>query len=161
MTSEFSIALHILGFLASRRGDPLTSEEIARTYGTSPVVVRRVLAKLQRAGLVESRRGVGGGSVLARSPSQINLRQAYEAISPEPDILPRHPGSCQEVLPAILAGFVNELCSEAERAMLKRLESVTVQRMDRTIRVRLRTAMPAGRIVRDTSPRVSEERAAS
>ncbi|MEL6330099.1 MAG: Rrf2 family transcriptional regulator [Planctomycetota bacterium] len=144
MTSDFAIALHILGFLASRRGEPLTSEEMARTYGTSPVIVRRVLGKLRRAGLVESRRGSGGGSVLARSPGAINLRQAYEAVSPEPRVLPRHPSRCNEVVPVVVSQFINDTCAEAERALLRSLEDVTVERMDRTVRSRIRRAMTPG-----------------
>lgn len=76
MTGRFTIALHLLGLLASKNGEPLTSEVMAKTYGTSPVVLRRVLAKLQRAGLVHTQRGVGGGSLLAREASQITLREA-------------------------------------------------------------------------------------
>ncbi|MFK8025543.1 MAG: Rrf2 family transcriptional regulator, partial [Ilumatobacter sp.] len=91
VNSQLPIALHILGFLTSRNGEPLTSEVMASTYGTSPVVLRRVLAKLQRAGLVETRRGASGGSLLARDPRTITLRDAYEAVSIDPQILPRHP----------------------------------------------------------------------
>ncbi|MEM7167982.1 MAG: Rrf2 family transcriptional regulator, partial [Planctomycetota bacterium] len=84
MTSDFAIALHILGFLTSRDGGPLTSEEMARTYDTNAVVIRRVQSKLRKAGLIETRRGVNGGSILARKPEDIDLREAYAAVSPEP-----------------------------------------------------------------------------
>lgn len=133
----FSIALHILGFLASRGDSPLTSEVLAKTYGTSPVVLRRVPARLQRAGLVETQRGVGGGSVLARDPASINLREAYDAVSDDAPILQRNPGHCSERVGQALSGFVDELFGEAERALLEQLERVTVTQMDNDVRARI------------------------
>ncbi|MEM8709693.1 MAG: Rrf2 family transcriptional regulator [Planctomycetota bacterium] len=138
MNSQLTIAFHIVGFLTSRRGDPLTSEVLAQTYGTSAVVLRRVLAKLQRAGLVETRRGVGGGSVLARDPEKMNLREVYEAVTEEADLLPRHPGANQAGVAPIVADYVNELYEEAELALLGRLEQVSVAQMDQVLGARIR-----------------------
>ncbi len=143
VTGELAIAFHILGFLASTRGEPLTSDTIARTYGTSPVVLRRVLAKLQHAGLVETRRGAGGGSVLARPARDINLREAYEALHAEPEILTRHPSEGADLVALVVGRFINELFDEAEEALLGQLEAVSVERMDRIIRSRLRRASRA------------------
>ena len=81
MNSQFPIALHIVGFLAAAGGTPLTSAKMAAVYGTSPVVLRRVLSRLQRAGLVKTQRGVNGGSILARSPEKISLREVFQAVS--------------------------------------------------------------------------------
>ncbi len=136
VNSQLPIALHILGFLTSRNGEPLTSEVMAATYGTSPVVLRRVLAKLQQAGLVETRRGANGGSVLARDPRKINLRQAYEAVTAEPQILSRHP-SCEGRVAAAMAGFINSVMGDAEEALLAELEAVTIAEMDIQIRTSL------------------------
>lgn len=135
MNAQFPIALHILGFLASQKGSPLTSEVLAKTYGTSPVVLRRVLAKLQRAGLVKTQRGAGGGSVLARPPTDITLRAAFEAIETNTEVLSRHPTTqCSGVVAPVLATYVNDLLGEAERAMLKTLEHTTVDQMDKIVR---------------------------
>ncbi|MEM9513378.1 MAG: Rrf2 family transcriptional regulator [Actinomycetota bacterium] len=140
MNSRLPIALHILGFLTARGGEPLTSEVMAATYGTSPVVLRRVLAQLQRAGLVETRRGVNGGSVLARDPSTITVRDAYTAVNDEPDLLTRHPEDCAGRVEQAMADFVNGLMSDAEQALLDRLNTVTIAEMDQQIRRSLRTA---------------------
>lgn len=145
MNAQLAIALHILGFLASRRGSSLTSDEMARTYGTSPVVLRRVLAKLQRAGLVETKRGVGGGSVLARDPATMNLREAYEAVTDRPELLGRPTGDCTGVIAPVIAGYVGELYAEAEQALLATLEGVTVAEMDRIAQRRIRDAVRAER----------------
>ena len=140
MNSQLAIALHILGFLASRRGASLTSAEMATTYGTSAVVLRRVLAKLQRAGLVETKRGAGGGSVLARDPATIHLREAYEAVTDSQEILTRNPGDCSGLVAPVLADYVDELYAEAEQALLATLEAVSVAEMDRVVGARIREA---------------------
>ncbi|MEO1060362.1 MAG: Rrf2 family transcriptional regulator [Actinomycetota bacterium] len=134
MNQQFPVALHILGFLASRDGEPLTSEIMADTYGTSPVVLRRVLTKLQRAGLVETRRGAGGGSLLARSADNITLLDAYAAVSDDPQLLCRHPDECSNPVAAALGRFVNGVMGDAEQAMLARLDAVSIAEMDAQVR---------------------------
>ena len=42
----------------------------------------QILNDLRRAGLVESRRGMGGGYLLARKPETVTLRQIVEAVDP-------------------------------------------------------------------------------
>lgn len=133
MNSDLAIGLHIVGFLAALSGKPITSEILAETYGTSPVVVRRVLARLTRAGLVETRRGLGGGSVLAQNPAEVNLRQVYEAVTGTSQILRRHPGD-ESGVAKILANYINDLYSEAEEALMRRLESVTIEEMTASVK---------------------------
>ncbi|MEM9913960.1 MAG: Rrf2 family transcriptional regulator [Planctomycetota bacterium] len=139
MNSDFAIGLHIVGFLTARQGQPLTSEALADSYGTNAVVIRRVLSRLQHAGLVETRRGIGGGSVLAQEPSSINLRQVYEAVTDNPEVLRRHPVEGKGVA-RVLGVYINDLCRDAERALLRQLESVTVKQMDAVVRPRIRSA---------------------
>ncbi len=47
---------------------------------TNPVVVRRVLASLQQAKLIESQKGPTGGSRLLKSPKAISLADVYKAV---------------------------------------------------------------------------------
>jgi DNA-binding IscR family transcriptional regulator len=55
--TQFSIAVHILAGLAYRGDREATSARLAMSVNTSPSFVRRVLAKLSRAGLVETTTG--------------------------------------------------------------------------------------------------------
>ena len=132
MNQDFAIGLHIVGFLASRNGDPLTSETMANTFGTSPVVLRRVLSRLNHSGLVETRRGLGGGSVLARRAAKINLREVYEAVCEDARVFRRHPGGAGPVS-RVLGQYINEFYSGAEQSLLKHLESTTVADMDSVV----------------------------
>ena len=146
MTSEFTIGLHVLGFLTARDGEPLTSDVLARTYGTSPVVLRRVLGKLKRAGLVTTRRGAGGGSVLAQAPSEINLLDVLTAVTDTPALLPRHPG--EGAGPAqVLAAYINDIYADAEAALFERLAAVSIEQMDSEVRPEICAALESSRLV--------------
>ena len=81
MNSRFSLAVHILCLLASTPGERLTSEFIAISIGTNPVVIRRFLANLRRAGLVTSKSAGGGGWLLALAPTEITLDRVHQAVS--------------------------------------------------------------------------------
>ena len=69
-------------------------------------------------------------------PEDINLREAYDAIRQGDEILPRHPSDGGGVAP-IVGAYVNELYEEAEKALVARLEAVTVAQMDRVVRRRI------------------------
>lgn len=77
---RFAMAVHVLAVLAYKDGDPVTSALLAGSVNTNPVIIRRLLLSLKRARLVETRKGVGAGSRLSRSPSNINLSQIYRAV---------------------------------------------------------------------------------
>jgi len=77
------MAVHVLSVLAYKEGDPVTSDLLALSVNTNPVVIRRLLLSLQRAKLVETRKGAGFGSRLARSPGRIALAEVYRAVEEE------------------------------------------------------------------------------
>jgi Rrf2 family transcriptional regulator, cysteine metabolism repressor len=78
-----------LAMLAGR--GPSTKQEIAESEGISADYVEQLLTKLRAAGLVESRRGVRGGFVLARDPAQITVADVLAATEGPIRIAP-----CQE-----------------------------------------------------------------
>src|SRR4030088_1208624 len=77
---RFAMAVHVLAVLAYKEGDRVTSAFLAGSVNTNPVIVRRLLLALQRANLVETRKGAGAGSRLRRSPGRINLAEVYRAV---------------------------------------------------------------------------------
>lgn len=79
-SSRFSTAVHILTLLAMQKEEPVTSDYVASSVNTNPVVIRRLLRKLAEAGLVSSCPGSAGGSRLARDPRRITLLDAYAAV---------------------------------------------------------------------------------
>ena len=69
-----SLALH--GGLST----PTSVRDIAERTGLPQPYLEQILLALKGAGLVRSKRGVGGGYVLARDPEQITLGQIVSAV---------------------------------------------------------------------------------
>ncbi|HTF08354.1 MAG TPA: Rrf2 family transcriptional regulator [Asanoa sp.] len=85
--SRLTIAAHALAWIGlyQRQGNEVaTSEQIATSARTNPVVIRRLLGELRRAGLVESRRGLGAGWSLTRDLEATTLLDVYVAVEPGP-----------------------------------------------------------------------------
>ena len=59
MDSSFNLAVHALVCL-SHSGRSLSSEALAENICTNPTRVRRVMAGLKKAGMVETREGLDG-----------------------------------------------------------------------------------------------------
>ncbi len=124
--SRLSGVLHVLLHMAEADG-PVTSEAMAKAMHTNPVVVRRVLAGLRRAGLVRSEKGHGGGWSIARDLALVTLRDVYDALG-SPELLAmgnrtKSPGCLveQAVNAALLDTF-----RDAEALLLRRLGAVTL-----------------------------------
>src|SRR5260370_5282711 len=70
-------------FVAYGGDEGTTSEAIAKSLQTNPVVVRKILKLLEREGLVALRQGRQGGVGLRRAASHITLGQIYKAVESE------------------------------------------------------------------------------
>ena len=145
MTSRFTMALHALAMIALETdrpgGRPVTSTTLARSIGTNPVVIRRVIADLRRAGLVASRRGVGGGVSLTRPASRISLRCVWEALEGGEQLFGRHPAGPNPACPTgrCVAAALEDLYGHADAALKASLGKVTLARFGRDVSRRLST----------------------
>lgn len=135
-SSRFTVAIHILTLLAFCGPEAQTSEFIAGSVTTNPVVIRRLLASLRAARLVASQGGPGGGWQLLREPGEITLAQIFQAVegsalfpmhASEPN--PQCPvgGSIQAALAGIFQG--------AEQAMLAQLDRTTLAQLVKDVQV--------------------------
>ena len=80
ISSRFTIAIHVLIAIdVLKEQFKTTSELLASSVHTNPVVIRRILQQLKAAGLIEVARGSGGAS-LAKDPSHISLLDVYRAV---------------------------------------------------------------------------------
>ena len=68
--------------LALREGEggPTSVRDIAERTGLPQPYLEQILLALKGAGLVRSKRGVGGGYVLARPPAEIRLSEILSAV---------------------------------------------------------------------------------
>lgn len=89
LNCRFTIAIHILCLLAVFNPTPLSSEFIARSVNTNPVVIRRILSMLRKAGIVKSRPGIGGGWEILIKPENLTLGRIYTIVRPG-TIFPMH-----------------------------------------------------------------------
>jgi Rrf2 family protein len=105
--SRMASAVHIMSFVACAGDEGTTSEAIAKSLQTNPVVVRKILKLLEREGLVALRQGRDGGAGLRRPASRITLGQIYKAVESESGVF-------------AMRGQVREACVVA-RAMKRRL----------------------------------------
>jgi Rrf2 family cysteine metabolism transcriptional repressor len=77
--SEYGV--RVMVELARRGGaEPVALAEIAEHEGLPLAYLEHLVARLRRAGLVESRRGAHGGYLLAREPAQITMAEVVEAL---------------------------------------------------------------------------------
>ena len=61
-------------------GNPIPLAEIAEHDGLPLAYLEHLVARLRKAGLVDSRRGSRGGYLLARPPGQITMAEVVEAL---------------------------------------------------------------------------------
>lgn len=72
------MAVHILVLIEYGKEQQLTSEFIAGSVNTNPVVIRRIMGNLKNAGLIEVKSGTGGAKLL-ETPKNITLFDIYQA----------------------------------------------------------------------------------
>ncbi|WP_236339700.1 Rrf2 family transcriptional regulator [Paenibacillus plantiphilus] len=79
ISTRFSIAVHTLSLIAVSPND-CTGDFIAGSVNTNPVVIRRIMGMLKKAGLVDVRPGVGGATLL-KDLDRITLLDVYRAVN--------------------------------------------------------------------------------
>jgi Rrf2 family protein len=132
-TQQLKYALYGVFDLAYHGGDrPVRIQEIGERQGIPARYLEQIFQKLRRAGLVHSKRGPGGGYVLARPAEAITLADVIVAVQGsvlrEPAAEGGEPATAfiWEELRGALQGVlarrsVAELCSEAARRGVARL----------------------------------------
>ena len=82
ISSRFTIALHIFACVDTFKEEyKVTSDFLATSINTNPVIVRKILSQLKNAGLINVARGTGG-ITFTRPPADITFLDVYEAIEP-------------------------------------------------------------------------------
>jgi len=84
INTRFTVAVHMLALIELNRTQPSTSELIALSVGTNPVVIRQLMSSLKKAGLIEARGGIPG-SRLAKPQEEITLLEIYQAVKKRSD----------------------------------------------------------------------------
>jgi Rrf2 family iron-sulfur cluster assembly transcriptional regulator len=119
------------------QGEPVRIRQIAERQAIPARYLEQIFQRLRRAGLVTSKRGPGGGYLLARAPGEISLREVVEAVEGSlarglaagpargPARTPYRPDFLWPALAEGLAGLLGRitlesLCRDAARASVER-----------------------------------------
>ena len=82
ISSRFTVALHIFTAVDVFKDEyKVTSDFLAGSIGTNPVIIRKLLTQLKSAGLITVARGTGGIE-LTKDLSEISFYDVYQAIEP-------------------------------------------------------------------------------
>jgi Rrf2 family protein len=99
--SRLTVAIHALAWMELARSNGktvVTSDQIAASVNTNPVVIRRLLGSLRAAGLVGAQRGPNAGWSLARRADQISLASVYGAME-KPGVFALHAAEPNQTCP--------------------------------------------------------------
>jgi len=133
-STKFSDVLHILLHMSMSSG-PATSETLAKSAQTNPVVVRRILAGLREEGFVQSEKGHGGGWSLVRDLKEITLYDIYEAIdAPRILAIANRTESPDCLVEQAVNTAMGNAFQEAEAILLARFRDTTLADLHRLIK---------------------------
>lgn len=80
VNTQFAVAVHVMSVLGYAEGKDITTSILAGSVNTSPSFVRRVVARLSKAGLIETEKGKMGACRLGRKARKISLLEIYRAV---------------------------------------------------------------------------------
>ncbi|MBR2566776.1 MAG: Rrf2 family transcriptional regulator [Paenibacillus sp.] len=132
MSTHFSVSVHCLLLLSLSAPERMTSAEIAGSVNTNPVVVRRILGGLKKAGLVNSSPGTRG-FYLTKPSSEITLDMVYQASKDDGPLFPIH-GNCNPncEVGIQIDGLLTNLYQIAESKVEQFFATITLEDMERT-----------------------------
>ncbi|OQV32946.1 Rrf2 family transcriptional regulator [Alcaligenes phenolicus] len=122
--SRLSRMLHVLLHMA-RHDQPFTSEQIATMLSTNPVVVRRTMAGLRKAGYVRSEKGHGGGWTLSCDLQEVTLLNIHKAVGGPRIFFIGHENenpSCG--VAKVVNAALGDVLKEAEALVMQKLEAI-------------------------------------
>lgn len=135
VNSRFAVGVHILSLLEINKEGRNTSEYMAGSVNTNPVVVRRITGMLSKAGLVRTSPGVAGAT-LARPIEEITLYDVYKAVrddDADPLIAMHDKPNPECVVGKNIQCALEKSFNQAQTAMENELAGVTLESVIRDI----------------------------
>src|SRR2546426_8092098 len=136
---QFTVAAHIMAALGYFHGEEISSAILGDSVNADPTFVRKSLSKLSKAGLVVTKRGKSGASVLARPPRQITLLDIYRA-SAAPPTFAIHSYAVEKSCPVScnLKECMSGVLSQAQDSFERSLAKITLAKLVGHIREKTR-----------------------
>ncbi|CUX34157.1 Putative HTH-type transcriptional regulator YwnA [Clostridium sp. C105KSO15] len=139
MTSEFAVAVHGVVYLNQRKVT-ISSEELASNVCTNPARVRKVMAKLKKAGIITTKEGLEGGYHFAKDSSEVNLRSICEALDVTFVSSSWKSGNVDTpcMIASGMSGVMDEIYGDLNELCRRRMEEITIKDIqEKLIRNRL------------------------
>lgn len=128
ISSRFAVAIHILALIEINKEGVSSSEFLAESVNTNPVVIRKIMGMLKKSGLLEVHPGKAAAK-LAKELSNITLLDVYKAVEvvQDKELFSVH----QNTNPKCPVGrniqsTIEPIFEASQLAMEKVLESVTL-----------------------------------
>ena len=134
MTSDYCVAVHALVYL-NHKAKVLSSEELAENICTNPARVRKVMAKLKKAGFVRTKEGSEGGYLFDQDANKVTLDQVAEALEIRfVDTAWKSGDTDMKCLVASgMAAMMDEVFDDLNEQCRKRLREITIGTLDQRI----------------------------
>ena len=131
ISSRFTMAIHMFACIDYFKDQKMTSDFMAGSIGTNPVIVRKLLQQLKAANLIEVSRGTGGVTI-KRSLDEITFLDVYKAVecSPEEELFHFHENPNKKCLVGSHIHLVlDDKIKQVQTAMEKELAAITLQQV--------------------------------
>lgn len=137
VSTRFSDAIHLLTFIHIYHGQiPLSSENIAGSIETSPVMVRKLMGELRQAGLIKTTHGRPDPK-LAKPTDQISLLDVYLAIEKDKPLFEiDHKTNPDCIVGGNIQATLKAYYQQAEIAAKAKLNNITLADVIDTILVK-------------------------
>lgn len=137
--SRFAVATHIMLSVAVKKsGELASSAYLSSSVNTNPVVIRRILSDLQKAGLLETEFGRSGGARLSKPAGKISMYEIFRAVDAG-DVFAFNPNKPKKTctLSCKMKSILEPVFSSANEALASNLKetllSDLVKKVEQTI----------------------------
>lgn len=126
MDTKFSIALHVLAYI-EETGSTVTSELLAKSVGTNASHIRKILALLKDANIIESQQGKKGITLKIKA-NELSLDKIYFGVYPEKELLHIHDTANPDCpIGATIKKALLPIFEASERQLVLNLKSKTLK----------------------------------
>ncbi|KDN58661.1 Rrf2 family transcriptional regulator [Exiguobacterium sp. AB2] len=80
ISSRFAVGIHILTLIEFNKDGVTSSDYLAGSVNTNPALIRKIMAMLKKADLIEVKPGVAGAK-LTKELTEISLYDVYQAVN--------------------------------------------------------------------------------
>lgn len=135
ISSRFTMAVHMFACIDTFSDMKMTSDFMAGSIGTNPVIIRKLLGQLKAAGLVEVARGTGGVTI-TKPLDEITFLDVYKAVecAPDEELFHFHENPNQECpVGRNIHHVLDDKLSQVQKAMEDELSKITLEEVKNDI----------------------------